>query len=322
MRIRVLLKIANSDYTKKTANSGVANAGNTKKNVNSGVANSGDTNKTVNSGVANSGVANSATIEVANSDIANSATTEIANSDIANSATTEIANSDIANSATTKIANSCIANMATTEIANSGIANLGNTKLPIRALRIRESIMELYMQNREHGRMIFESVEYGPLIWPMIEENGMTRTKKYEELSETKKIQADCNLKERECKVYDAFDKFAHIKVAQRRLEGKQLEDKTNTDCLVKKQEKEYHIGWKIKMGNVLDSCNQRSSSSSIGFKTPIDMLGVFGWLASIKQGMLEPVKVKCIFLGYLKGVVGNKLWRLDDVTSKVVDHF
>ncbi|GKF08706.1 hypothetical protein Tco_0042930 [Tanacetum coccineum] len=82
----------------------------------------------------------------------------------------------------------------------------------------------------------------------------MTRTKKYEELSATKKIQADCDLKEtniilqglpsdvyslvihhivakdlweriqllmqgtsltkheRECKLYDAFDKFAHIK--------------------------------------------------------------------------------------------------------------
>ncbi|GJX23563.1 hypothetical protein Tco_0228008 [Tanacetum coccineum] len=62
-----------------------------------------------------------------------------------------------------------------------------------------------------------------------------------------------------------------------------------------------------------------RSPSSTIGFKTPIDMLGFFGWLASIKQGMLEPVKVKFIFLGYRKGIVGNKLWRLDDVTSKVV---
>ncbi|GJX26801.1 putative reverse transcriptase domain-containing protein [Tanacetum coccineum] len=58
---------------------------------------------------------------------------------------------------------------------------------------------------------------------------------------------------------------------------------------------------------------------SAIGFKTSIDMIGFFGWLASIKQGMLEPVKVKCIFLGYRKGIVGNKLWRLDDVTSKVV---
>ncbi|GJT79577.1 integrase, catalytic region, zinc finger, CCHC-type containing protein [Tanacetum coccineum] len=102
--------------------------------------------------------------------------------------------------------------------------------------------------------MILESVEHGPLIWPRIEENGVTRTKKYEELSAAEKIQADCDLKEtniilqglpsdvyslvnhhrvakdlweiiqllmqgtsltkqeRECKLYDAFDKFAHIK--------------------------------------------------------------------------------------------------------------
>ncbi|GKE95661.1 hypothetical protein Tco_1580516, partial [Tanacetum coccineum] len=53
--------------------------------------------------------------------------------------------------------------------------------------------------------------------------------------------------------------------------------------------------------------------------KKPLDILEFFGWLASIKQGMLEPVKVKCIFLGYHESIVGNKLWRLDDITSKVV---
>ncbi|GJY93251.1 hypothetical protein Tco_0509033 [Tanacetum coccineum] len=114
--------------------------------------------------------------------------------------------------------------------------------------------------------------------------------------------------------------------MAQRRLEDKQHVEKINTNCLVKEQEKEYQTRWKIKTGNVSDSCNQRSTqqcmksgvtkhlgvagiqqqnrspSSAIGFKTPIDMLGFFGWLASIKQGMLEPVKVKCIFLGYRKG--------------------
>nr|GEV58582.1 hypothetical protein [Tanacetum cinerariifolium] len=58
-----------------------------------------------------------------------------------------------------------------------------------------KSIMELYMQNREHGRMILESIEHGPLIWPTIEENGVTRTKKYQELSTTEKIQADYDLK-------------------------------------------------------------------------------------------------------------------------------
>ncbi|GJY77526.1 hypothetical protein Tco_0483327 [Tanacetum coccineum] len=119
--------------------------------------------------------------------------------------------------------------------------------------------------------------------------------------------------------------------------------ERDNTDRLVKEQEKEItDWGGKIKSGNVLDSCNQSSTqqcmksrvakhlgvaglkqqngspSSAIGFKKPIDMLGFFGWLASIEQGMLEPVKVKCIFLGYREGIVGNKLWRLDDVTSKV----
>ncbi|GJS71264.1 reverse transcriptase domain-containing protein [Tanacetum coccineum] len=57
------------------------------------------------------------------------------------------------------------------------------------------SRMELYMQNREHGRMILELVENGPLIWPTIEENGVTRTKKYVELSVAKKIQDDCDIK-------------------------------------------------------------------------------------------------------------------------------
>nr|GEX64558.1 integrase, catalytic region, zinc finger, CCHC-type, peptidase aspartic, catalytic [Tanacetum cinerariifolium] len=58
-----------------------------------------------------------------------------------------------------------------------------------------KSIMELYMMNKQHGRMIRESVENGPLIWPSIEENEVTRAKKYSKLSATEAIQADCNVK-------------------------------------------------------------------------------------------------------------------------------
>ncbi|GKB63024.1 40S ribosomal protein S25 [Tanacetum coccineum] len=76
--------------------------------------------------------------------------------------------------------------------------------------------------------MILESVENGPLIWPSIEENGVTRPKKYSELSATEAIQADCDIKatiiilqklppevyalERRRKLYDEFDKFAYKK--------------------------------------------------------------------------------------------------------------
>nr|GEW04297.1 hypothetical protein [Tanacetum cinerariifolium] len=117
-----------------------------------------------------------------------------------------------------------------------------------------KSLMELYVMNRQHGRMILESVKNGLLIWPLIEENGVTRPKKYYDLSATEAIQADCNVKatniilqglppevyalvsnhkvvkelweriqllmqgtsltkqERECKLYDEFDKFAYKK--------------------------------------------------------------------------------------------------------------
>nr|GFB56944.1 hypothetical protein [Tanacetum cinerariifolium] len=102
--------------------------------------------------------------------------------------------------------------------------------------------------------MILESVEQGPLIWPTVEVEGVTRPKKYSELSAAEAIQADCDIKatniilqglppevyalvsthkiakelweciqmlmkgtsltkqERECKLYDAFDKFAYQK--------------------------------------------------------------------------------------------------------------
>nr|GEU78262.1 integrase, catalytic region, zinc finger, CCHC-type, peptidase aspartic, catalytic [Tanacetum cinerariifolium] len=55
--------------------------------------------------------------------------------------------------------------------------------------------MEQYMLNRQHGRMILESVENGPLLWPTIEENGVTWLKKYSELSTTEAIQADYDVK-------------------------------------------------------------------------------------------------------------------------------
>nr|GEZ36873.1 hypothetical protein [Tanacetum cinerariifolium] len=59
-----------------------------------------------------------------------------------------------------------------------------------------KSRMELYMQNKEHERMILESVEHSPLIWPVIKENGVIKTNEYVELSAAEKIQADCDMKE------------------------------------------------------------------------------------------------------------------------------
>ncbi|GJU11168.1 hypothetical protein Tco_1133564 [Tanacetum coccineum] len=44
--------------------------------------------------------------------------------------------------------------------------------------------------------MILNSLLNGPLVWPtIVEENGTTRTKKYEELLVIEKLQANCDLK-------------------------------------------------------------------------------------------------------------------------------
>ncbi|GJW59622.1 hypothetical protein Tco_0108957 [Tanacetum coccineum] len=52
-----------------------------------------------------------------------------------------------------------------------------------------KSRMELYIENRENGRMILNSVLNGPLVWPtVVQEDGATRKKKHEELSATEKI--------------------------------------------------------------------------------------------------------------------------------------
>ncbi|GKC13674.1 hypothetical protein Tco_1010456, partial [Tanacetum coccineum] len=79
--------------------------------------------------------------------------------------------------------------------------------------------MELYMQNKEQGRMILKSVENGPLIWPTVEENEVTRTKKYVELSAAEKIQADCDMKATniilQCLPADIYSLVNHHRVAK-----------------------------------------------------------------------------------------------------------
>ncbi|GJT10606.1 integrase, catalytic region, zinc finger, CCHC-type containing protein [Tanacetum coccineum] len=115
--------------------------------------------------------------------------------------------------------------------------------------------MELYIQGKDNGRIILNSVENGPFVWPIVAlENDTVRPKTYEELSDKGKLQTDCDLKatnivlqglppdvyalinhfkvakdiwdrvkllmqgtslskqERECKLYDEFDKFSYVK--------------------------------------------------------------------------------------------------------------
>nr|GEW12865.1 integrase, catalytic region, zinc finger, CCHC-type, peptidase aspartic, catalytic [Tanacetum cinerariifolium] len=76
-----------------------------------------------------------------------------------------------------------------------------------------KSRMELYMLNRQHSRMILESVEHGPLLWPTVEEDGVTRLKKYSELTAAEAIQADCDVKETNIILQGLLWRFMHLSV-------------------------------------------------------------------------------------------------------------
>ncbi|GKB27130.1 retrovirus-related pol polyprotein from transposon TNT 1-94 [Tanacetum coccineum] len=144
-----------------------------------------------------------------------------------------------------------------TSLADKSLLSRGDNKPPMLEKHLYDSWksrMELYMMNRPHGRMILASVEKGPLVWPSITEDGVTRLKEYVELTPAEAIQADCDIKainiilqglpteiyalvsqhrvakdlwekikllmqgtsltkqERECKLYDEFDKFTYKK--------------------------------------------------------------------------------------------------------------
>ncbi|GJX65089.1 hypothetical protein Tco_0299432 [Tanacetum coccineum] len=81
------------------------------------------------------------------------------------------------------------------------LLSCGDNKQPMLEKHLYDSWksrMELYMMNRPHGRMILASIEKGPLVCPTITVDGSKGT------SLTKQ--------ERECKLYDEFDKFTYKK--------------------------------------------------------------------------------------------------------------
>nr|GFA12341.1 zinc finger, CCHC-type [Tanacetum cinerariifolium] len=87
-------------------------------------------------------------------------------------------------------------------------------------------------------------------------------------------------------------------------------------------EEKEYQTGWKIKTGNVLDSCNQMSTQQCMksGVTKYLSVAGIQHQNRLVNEtNMTLFAKVKCIFLGYHKSIVGNNIWTLVEVTSKVV---
>ncbi|GJT02017.1 hypothetical protein Tco_0823186 [Tanacetum coccineum] len=54
----------------------------------------------------------------------------------------------------------------------------------------------LRINRKKHGRMMLDSIDNGPLVYPTVEENEQTRPKKYSELTEAQQVQDDCDVQE------------------------------------------------------------------------------------------------------------------------------
>nr|GEX28451.1 hypothetical protein [Tanacetum cinerariifolium] len=52
----------------------------------------------------------------------------------------------------------------------------------------------IYSSKGKNGRMMLDSIENCPMVYPIVEENGQTRPKKYSELTEAKQLQDDCDV--------------------------------------------------------------------------------------------------------------------------------
>ncbi|GKD76351.1 hypothetical protein Tco_1338972, partial [Tanacetum coccineum] len=94
-----------------------------------------------------------------------------------------------------------------------------------------ESRMFPYIKGKKNSRMMLESIDNGPLVYPTVKEDGQIRKKKYVELTEQEQLQDDresakgiwervkllmkgteLSYQERECKLYNEFDKFTSVK--------------------------------------------------------------------------------------------------------------
>ncbi|GKC54538.1 hypothetical protein Tco_1077283 [Tanacetum coccineum] len=56
------------------------------------------------------------------------------------------------------------------------------------------SRIRLFIKGKKHGRMMLDSIDNGPLVYPTVEEDGQTRPKKYSKLTEAQQLQDDCDV--------------------------------------------------------------------------------------------------------------------------------
>nr|GEX83350.1 copia protein [Tanacetum cinerariifolium] len=63
--------------------------------------------------------------------------------------------------------------------------------IPLKLYDSWASHIRLFIKGKKHGRMMLDSIDNGPLVYPTVKENGLTRPKKYSKLTEAQQLQDD-----------------------------------------------------------------------------------------------------------------------------------
>nr|GEX17290.1 hypothetical protein [Tanacetum cinerariifolium] len=53
------------------------------------------------------------------------------------------------------------------------------------------SRIHLFIKGKKHGRVMLDSIDNGPLVYPTVKENGQIRPKKYSKLTKAQLLQDD-----------------------------------------------------------------------------------------------------------------------------------
>ncbi|GJV10358.1 VIER F-box protein 2 [Tanacetum coccineum] len=86
----------------------------------------------------------------------------------------------------------------TSFLGNETLLNFSYIKLLSQAqyvvVQIDNLVHNFSFKRKKHGRMMLDSIDNGPLVYPTVEENRQTRPKKYSELTEAQQLQDDCDV--------------------------------------------------------------------------------------------------------------------------------
>ncbi|GJT71728.1 retrotransposon protein, putative, unclassified [Tanacetum coccineum] len=90
------------------------------------------------------------------------------------------------------------------------------------------SCIRLFIKGKKHGRMMLDSIDNGPLVYPTVEENRQTRPMKYSKLTEAQQLQDECDQGEDLIECINKAMEFLYVVASRIPPSNNQLQTSSN----------------------------------------------------------------------------------------------